>query len=37
VAGVAALLWAAARGNRDREAEEAARAHFDEHGRWPDE
>jgi hypothetical protein len=24
-------------GDRDREAEDAARAYFDEHGRWPDE
>jgi hypothetical protein len=23
-------------GDRDREREEAARRHFDEHGRWPD-
>jgi hypothetical protein len=24
-------------GDREREAEEQARRHFDEHGRWPDE
>ena len=26
-----------ASGDRDRDAEEAARDYFDEHGRWPDE
>ena len=26
-----------ARGDRERDAEEAAREHFDRHGRWPDE
>jgi hypothetical protein len=26
-----------ASGDRDRDAEDAARAYFDEHGRWPDE
>jgi hypothetical protein len=25
-----------ASGDRDRDAEDAARAYFDEHGRWPD-
>jgi hypothetical protein len=30
------LFRAGARGERDREAEEAARRYFDDHGRWPD-
>jgi hypothetical protein len=34
---VAALIWVAARGHRERDDEDAARAHFDAHGRWPDE
>ena len=37
VAGVAGLIWVAARGHRDREDEDSARAYFDVHGRWPDE
>lgn len=37
VIGVGALIWVATRGNSDREDEEAARAYFDEHGRWPGE
>jgi hypothetical protein len=36
-AGVALLVWLQARGTPEREAEEAARAHFDRTGRWPDE
>ena len=35
--GLAVLLWAALRGNDEREAEDAARAFYDEHGRWPDD
>ncbi len=31
------LVWVAARGHRDRDAEDAAREFFDAHGRWPDE
>jgi hypothetical protein len=39
VGGVAAIAWLvmnARTGHLDREAEDAARAHFDRHGRWPD-
>ncbi len=40
-AGLAILLLGAlirigAEGDRERDREEAARAYFDEHGRWPD-
>ena len=31
------LVWVAARGHRDRDAEDAARAYFDANGRWPDD
>ena len=34
------ILWFARvllQGDPEREAEDAARAHFDRHGRWPDE
>jgi hypothetical protein len=31
------LVWFAARGHADRDAEDAARAHYDAHGRWPDD
>lgn len=32
------FLWrVGVSGDRDRDEEQAARAHFDEHGRWPDE
>jgi hypothetical protein len=31
------LFRAGVKGDREREQEEAARAYFDEHGRWPDE
>ena len=34
---IAGLLWAAKRGNGDREAEAAAREYFSRHGHWPDE
>ena len=30
------LFRAGVAGDRDREAEDAAREHFDRHGRWPD-
>jgi uncharacterized membrane protein YccC len=39
VVGVAGLVWLlriARHGHQDREAEDAARAHFDRHGRWPE-
>jgi hypothetical protein len=31
------LLRVGISGERERDAEDAARRHFDEHGRWPDE
>ena len=31
------LFRIGARGDRERDEEEAARVYFDEHGRWPDE
>jgi hypothetical protein len=31
------LFRAGVRGDRERDAEEAAREHYAEHGRWPDE
>jgi hypothetical protein len=31
------LFRAGVKGDRERQEEEAARAYFDEHGRWPDE
>ena len=31
------LIWFAFQGTGDREAEDAARDFFDEHGHWPDE
>ncbi len=34
---IAGLVWAAKRGNGDREAEAAAREYFSAHGRWPDD
>ena len=34
---IVALAWFAARGHGDRDAEDAARDYYDEHGRWPDE
>ncbi|MEA2410163.1 MAG: hypothetical protein QOC77_724 [Thermoleophilaceae bacterium] len=34
---ILALVFIAARPDRDRVDEDAARAHYDEHGRWPDE
>ncbi len=34
---IGGLIWAAKRGNGDREAEYAARDYYSEHGRWPDE
>lgn len=42
--GAGAAIWllnllfrVGAGGDRDREAEDRAREHFDRHGRWPDE
>ena len=37
VASLIALIWIAARGDPAREKEDAARAFFDLHGRWPDD
>jgi hypothetical protein len=36
-AGVGVLVWYVVRGDSEREAEDAARLHYDTHGRWPDE
>lgn len=37
VASLIALIWIAARGDPSREKEDAARAYFDLHGRWPED
>jgi hypothetical protein len=37
IAGVGLLVWASRTGPADRDAEDAARDYYDEHGRWPDE
>ena len=37
VAGIALLVWAARSGPVERDAEDAARDFYSEHGRWPDE
>jgi hypothetical protein len=37
VLAIAGLVVVAMRPDRDRLSEEAARAHYDEHGRWPDD
>jgi hypothetical protein len=34
---IGGLIWIAKNGHGDREAEDAARDFFDEHGHWPDE
>ena len=34
---IVALVWVGATGQRDRDAEDAARAFFDRHGYWPDD
>jgi hypothetical protein len=36
-AAIGVLIWYASRGDPEREAEEAARAYYDAHGRWPDD
>lgn len=36
-AGIGLLIWAARKGHVDRDAEDAAREFYAEHGRWPDE
>jgi hypothetical protein len=37
LAGVGLIVYLQASGHRDRDAEDAAREHFDRTGRWPDE
>jgi hypothetical protein len=34
---IGVLIWFAAQGDPEREAEERARLYFDAHGRWPDD
>ncbi len=34
---IVALIWVTTRGDRERDDEDAARAYFDAHGRWPDD
>ena len=36
-AAIAGLVYIAARPDRDREREDAARAHYDRHGSWPED
>jgi hypothetical protein len=36
-ASIFVLVWFAARGHAERDAEDAAREHYDAHGRWPDD
>jgi len=37
LAAIVALVWIVSRPNRARQEEDAARAYFDAHGRWPDD
>ena len=37
VLSIVALVWYAAQGDPEREAEEQARQFYDVHGRWPDD
>jgi hypothetical protein len=37
IAGISLIVYLQAQGHRDRDAEDAAREHFDRTGRWPDE
>ena len=37
VASIFVLIWFAAQGDPEREAEERARLFYDAHGRWPDD
>jgi hypothetical protein len=34
---ILALVWIAARPDRDRQEEDEARAHYDRHGSWPED
>jgi hypothetical protein len=36
-AAIVALVFIAARPDRDRQREDEAREHYDRHGRWPDD
>jgi hypothetical protein len=36
-AAILGLVWIAARPDRDRHAEDEARAYYDRHGSWPDD
>jgi hypothetical protein len=36
-AAIGGLVWLAARGDPERQAEENARLYYDQHGRWPDD
>jgi hypothetical protein len=37
LAAILGLVWLAYRGDSARDDEDAARAYFDTHGRWPDD
>lgn len=37
VVAIGGLIWIALKGDPARAAEDAARAHYDLHGKWPDE
>jgi len=37
VVGIIWIIWVMRNGDKDRHAEDAARAFFDEHGHWPDQ
>jgi hypothetical protein len=37
IAGIGVLAWAGWNGHADRDAEDAARDYYQEHGHWPDE
>lgn len=37
IASIVWLGWMVSRGNANHNAEDEARAFFDEHGRWPDD
>jgi hypothetical protein len=34
---IVVLIWLVSRPNTERDEEDAARAYFDAHGRWPDD
>ena len=37
IGSIVALVWIAAKGHSDRQAEDDAREFYDRHGHWPDE